>query len=101
MTEQKPKITKIAIQLAEDTVVMTIEDAKRRLAATPDLLSLSLDSGLSSPGRLHDLFVNLEAMTPGEYKRGAAGMEIRFGLPPSPFGRCLIAFTAFLNAGQR
>ena len=72
---------------------LTVEDAKRRLATTRELLELSLDSGLSGPGRLHDLFVNLEAMTPGEYKRGGVGLEIRFGVQPSPFGPCLIAYT--------
>jgi AraC family transcriptional regulator of adaptative response/methylated-DNA-[protein]-cysteine methyltransferase len=72
---------------------LTVEEAKRRLRTARDLPALSLDSGLSGPGRLHDLVINLEAMTPGEFKRGGCGLEIRFGMQPSPFGRCLIVFT--------
>jgi AraC family transcriptional regulator of adaptative response/methylated-DNA-[protein]-cysteine methyltransferase len=72
---------------------LTVENAKRRMRRTNDLLSLSLDSGLSSPGRLHDLFVNMEAMSPGEFKRAAAGMTIRYGAGETPFGDALIATT--------
>ena len=59
---------------------LTVEHVKRRMAETTDLLSLALDAGLSGAGRLHDLFVNLEAMSPGEYRRAAAGLTIRFGI---------------------
>jgi AraC family transcriptional regulator, regulatory protein of adaptative response / methylated-DNA-[protein]-cysteine methyltransferase len=72
---------------------LTVENAKRRIQRTNDLLSLSLDSGLSSPGRLHDLFVNMEAMSPGEFKRAAAGVRIRYGVGDTPFGDALIATT--------
>ncbi|MBD2090128.1 methylated-DNA--[protein]-cysteine S-methyltransferase [Microcoleus sp. FACHB-1515] len=72
---------------------LTIEQAKRKIAQS-NLLDLSIDLGLSSPGRLHDLFVNLEAMSPGEFKSGGAGLQIRYGLHDSPFGRSLIATTA-------
>ena len=48
---------------------------------------------LSGPGRLHDLFVNVEAMTPGEYKHRGEGLTIRYGTHPSPFGQCLIMRT--------
>lgn len=85
---------------------LTIEQAKRKIARS-NLLDLSIDLGLSSPGRLHDLFVNLEAMSPGEFKSGGAGLQIRYGLHDSPFGRSLIAITTrgicnlhFLEADQ-
>lgn len=72
---------------------LSVEYAKRRMAETADLLSLSLDTGLSGPGRLHDLFVGMEAMSPGEYRRAAAGMTIRYGTGPTPFGDALIAIS--------
>ena len=63
------------------------------MAQTGDVLSASLAGGLSGPGRLHDLFVTLEAMSPGEYRRAAAGLEIRYGCGHTPFGAALIAVT--------
>lgn len=72
---------------------LTIEYAKSRIAKTKSLLDLTSDVGLSSPGRLHDLFVNIEAMTPGEYKAGGDGLSIRYGIHPTPFGQALIATT--------
>jgi AraC family transcriptional regulator of adaptative response/methylated-DNA-[protein]-cysteine methyltransferase len=49
--------------------------------------------GLSSLGRLHDLFVTTEAVTPGEYKSGGEGLTIRYGIHLTPFGKCLIGLT--------
>ncbi len=72
---------------------LTVEYAKSRMRETGDLLGLALDSGLSGPGRLHDLFVSMEAMSPGEFKQAAAGADIRYGFGDSPFGRSLVAFT--------
>lgn len=72
---------------------LTVEYAKSRLAAARSVLDLTLETGLSSPGRLHDLFVTLEAVSPGEAVSGGAGLEIRYGLHDSPFGPCLIATT--------
>ena len=72
---------------------LTVENAKQRMRDTGDLISLSLDAGLSGPGRLHDLFVNMEAMSPGEFRRAAAGMTIRYGVAPTPFGNALVATT--------
>jgi AraC family transcriptional regulator of adaptative response/methylated-DNA-[protein]-cysteine methyltransferase len=72
---------------------LTVEYAKERLHESRSLLSTSLDSGLSSPGRLHDLFITFEAMTPGTYKRGGEGVVIHYGIHPTPFGRCLLALT--------
>ncbi len=73
---------------------LTVEYAKSRIAQTRNLLDLTLDLGLSSPGRLHDLFVNLEAMSPGEFKAGGAGLQIQYGVHNTPFGKALIAATS-------
>jgi AraC family transcriptional regulator of adaptative response/methylated-DNA-[protein]-cysteine methyltransferase len=70
---------------------LTLSDAKRRLLNGNSVLDAALDSGLSGPGRLHDLCVSLEAATPGEIKAGGAGWEIRAGVADCPFGCCLIA----------
>jgi len=72
---------------------LTLEYAKERLAESHDLLDTAFDAGLSGPGRLHDLFVNLEAMTPGEFKRQGADLTIGYGFHPTPFGLCLLAGT--------
>ncbi len=73
---------------------LTIEHAKARLAQSRNALDLADGVGLSGPGRLHDLFVTLEAMSPGEFKAGGAGLTICYGIHDSPFGRCLIAATS-------
>lgn len=73
---------------------LTLERAKARTAHSGSLLEASAGAGLSGPGRLHDLFVTLEAMSPGEYKSGGAGLEIAFGVHESPFGWAVIACTA-------
>ncbi|UBF25787.1 methylated-DNA--[protein]-cysteine S-methyltransferase [Kovacikia minuta CCNUW1] len=72
---------------------LTVEYAKAKMAETKNLLDLTQDVGLSSPGRLHDLFVKLEAVSPGEFKAGGAGLKIWYGIHDSPFGRALIATT--------
>jgi len=72
---------------------LTKEHAKELLARSENLLDTTHQVGLSSLGRLHDLFVNTEAVTPGEYKSHGAGLTIRYGLHPTPFGKCLIATT--------
>lgn len=51
-------------------------------------------AGLSGPGRLHDLFIQTEAVTPGEYKFKGFGVDIAYGFHPSPFGECLLALTS-------
>lgn len=73
---------------------LTIEYAKERLAEAQSVYEASLDSGLSGAGRLHDLFVNIEAVTPGEYKMLGDGLEIMYGFHSTPFGECLLAETA-------
>ncbi|MBD2260862.1 methylated-DNA--[protein]-cysteine S-methyltransferase [Pseudanabaena sp. FACHB-2040] len=72
---------------------LTVEYAKSTIAHSKSLLDVTLAAGLSSPGRLHDLFVNVEGMSPGEYKAGGAGLEIYYGLHSTPFGTALIALT--------
>lgn len=72
---------------------LTVEDAKRRLEDSASVLDAALDAGLSGPGRLHDLFVALEAASPGEYKSGGRGMTVEWGVVPSPFGPCSLGWT--------
>lgn len=73
---------------------LTKEYAKHLLEDSANLLDVTYEAGLSSPGRLHDLFVTCEAVTPGEYKSKGEGLTITYGFHPSPFGECLLAITA-------
>jgi len=68
----------------------TLSDAKQRLDNDASVLGASLETGMSGPGRLHDLFVRVEAMSPGEYKRRGAGLGFRFGFGPTPFGDAML-----------
>ncbi|HKJ92287.1 MAG TPA: methylated-DNA--[protein]-cysteine S-methyltransferase [Longimicrobiales bacterium] len=72
--------------------MLTLADAKRRLEASRPVLHASFEAGLSGPGRLHDLFVTIEGVTPGEYRDGGPA-EIRRGFADTPFGECLIGLT--------
>ena len=72
---------------------LTKEHAKDLLRKPVDLLEATYLSGLSSPGRLHDLFVATEAVTPGEFKTRGAGLDIQYGFHPTPFGEVLLART--------
>jgi AraC family transcriptional regulator of adaptative response/methylated-DNA-[protein]-cysteine methyltransferase len=72
---------------------LTVEYAKKLLNESSDLLRATYETGLSSPGRLHDLFVSTEAVTPGEFKNGGEGLTISYGVHSSPFGECLLATT--------
>ena len=87
---------------------LTVEHAKACLAESRSVLDTAYDAGLSGPGRLHDLFVACEAMTPGEYKRRGEGLSIRYGFHDSPFGDCLLLTTGrglcglgFADGGRR
>jgi AraC family transcriptional regulator of adaptative response/methylated-DNA-[protein]-cysteine methyltransferase len=73
---------------------LTKEHARRLLAQSTDVLSATFATGLSSPGRLHDLMVTTEALTPGEVGRLGGGVSLAFAYAPSPFGRVLAATTA-------
>lgn len=71
--------------------VLTLAEAKRMLAESRSLLDVSHGVGLSGPSRLHDLFLGLERMTPGEFKARAAGLTIRWGVADTAFGPALFA----------
>lgn len=86
---------------------VTLDHARRLLDAGMPLLETSFELGLSGPGRLHDLFVTHEAMSPGDYKSRGAGLVIRYSYHLSPFGVALIMVTdrglaglAFNDAGE-
>ncbi len=85
---------------------LTAEHLKTRLHETRNLLEAAELAGMSTPSRVHDLFVTLEAVTPQEYRTGGSGLNIRYGFGVSPFGECLLATTerglcwlAFVPAG--
>jgi AraC family transcriptional regulator, regulatory protein of adaptative response / methylated-DNA-[protein]-cysteine methyltransferase len=73
---------------------LTKEHARALLAQSTDVLGAALAAGLSSPGRLHDLMVTTEALTPGEVGRLGAGVRLDYAFAGSPFGRVLAAATA-------
>jgi len=86
----------------------TSQVVKRLLREDRPVLDASYEAGLSGSSRLHDLIVNAEAVSPGEYQKAGQGLDVRFGFHPSPFGECLIAITprgichlAFVNPVSR
>jgi AraC family transcriptional regulator of adaptative response/methylated-DNA-[protein]-cysteine methyltransferase len=86
---------------------LTLDHAKHLLRDSASVLDAALDSGLSGPGRLHDLFVTHEAMSPGEWKNGGAGLTLRYGFHASPFGSAVVmasgrglAGLAFADPGE-
>lgn len=72
---------------------ITARAARGALAGSASVLDAALGVGLSGPGRLHDLLVTLDGVTPGELKARGAGLEIRYGFSPTPFGTALIGRT--------
>ena len=78
---------------------ITLDHAKALLASSASVLDAAYEVGLSGPGRLHDLFVTHEAMTPGVFKAGGAGITMRFGFHPSPFGEAILIATGRGLAG--
>jgi AraC family transcriptional regulator of adaptative response/methylated-DNA-[protein]-cysteine methyltransferase len=88
--------------------LLTAEHAKQLLRESRDVLDVTLETGLSSPSRVHDLLVSVEGMSPGEFKAWGAGITIRYGFHETPFGLCLVGVTsrgichlAFVNAGEK
>ncbi|HYX82398.1 MAG TPA: bifunctional helix-turn-helix domain-containing protein/methylated-DNA--[protein]-cysteine S-methyltransferase [Gemmatimonadales bacterium] len=86
---------------------LTLEHARRLLRDSASVLEAAFEVGLSGPGRLHDLFVTHEAMSPGEWKSGGAGLTMSYGFHPSPFGTALVMTThrglaglAFADPGE-
>ncbi len=72
---------------------ITIEELKKELFKTENLLCAADNVGLSSQSRIYDLFITIEAVTPGEFKTKGQDMVIEYGIHPSPFGNCFIAIT--------
>ena len=72
---------------------LTLDHARGLLRASASVLDAAYEVGLSGPGRLHDLFVTHEAMSPGEYKAGGAGLTLTYGFHGSPFGEALAVAT--------
>src|SRR3989454_3097784 len=86
---------------------LTLDHARRLLRDSASVLDATYEVGLSGPGRLHDLFVTHEAMSPGEWKTGGEGLTLRYGFHPSPFGTALVMATerglaglAFADPGE-
>ena len=86
---------------------LTLDHAKHMLRDASSILDTSYEVGLSSPGRLHDLFVSHEAMSPGVYKAKGGGVSIYWAFHPSPFGLALVMVTdqglaglAFCDEGE-
>jgi AraC family transcriptional regulator of adaptative response/methylated-DNA-[protein]-cysteine methyltransferase len=86
---------------------LTLDHARRLLRDSASVLDASFEVGLSGPGRLHDLFVTHEAMSPGEWKSGGEGLTLTYGFHPSPFGTALVMTTdrglaglAFADPGE-
>lgn len=86
---------------------LTLDRARELLRDSASVLDATYELGLSGPGRLHDLFVTHEAMSPGEWKTGGEGLTISYGFHPSPFGTALVMATprglaglAFADAGK-
>lgn len=73
---------------------LTLDHAKAELKSGASVLDASLAVGLSGPSRLHDLALKIEAMTPGEYAKGGAGLVIEYGFHDCPFGIALVMTTA-------
>lgn len=69
---------------------ITLEHNKELLKSSHSILDVGFEAGLSSSSRVHDLFVQCHAVTPGEYRRGGEGMSFYCGFHPSPFGECLV-----------
>jgi AraC family transcriptional regulator of adaptative response/methylated-DNA-[protein]-cysteine methyltransferase len=78
---------------------LTLEHARRLLRDSASVLDATFEVGLSSPGRLHDLFVTHEAMSPGEWKSGGDGLTMSYGFHPCPFGTALVMATSRGLAG--
>src|SRR6266700_7040327 len=86
---------------------LTLDHARTLLRSSASVLDASFEVGLSGPGRLHDLFVTHQAMSPGEWKSGGAGLTMSYGFHASPFGTALVMTTqrglaglAFADAGE-
>jgi len=82
-----------ALTPKEFVAAITLDHARRLLRDSASVLEAAYAVGLSGPGRLHDLFVTHEAMSPGEWKAGGEGLTLAYGFHPSPFGDALVVAT--------
>ena len=73
---------------------ITLNELKKNIESTKNLIELSETVGLSSQSRIYDLFVNIESVTPQEYKTKGKGINIKYGIHNTAFGLCLIANTS-------
>ncbi len=71
---------------------LTLDAAKQPLVEAHSVMRAALEAGLSGPGRLHDLFITLEAITPGEFKSHGEGLHFHYGVADSPFGSCALVW---------
>jgi AraC family transcriptional regulator of adaptative response/methylated-DNA-[protein]-cysteine methyltransferase len=78
---------------------ITLDRARALLEQSATVLDTTYEVGLSGPGRLHDLFVTHEAVTPGSYRARGEGLVIRYGYHASPFGKALVMSTEYGLAG--
>jgi AraC family transcriptional regulator of adaptative response/methylated-DNA-[protein]-cysteine methyltransferase len=92
----------------EFVAAITLDHARKLLRDSASVLDATYAVGLSGPGRLHDLFVTHEAMSPGEWKAGGGGLTLVYGFHPSPFGDALVVATerglaglAFADPGEQ
>ncbi|MBS7565959.1 methylated-DNA--[protein]-cysteine S-methyltransferase [Mucilaginibacter sp. Bleaf8] len=72
---------------------LSLEHAKGLLRQQVNLLDTAYETGLSGPSRLHDLFIQIEGMTPGEYKNGGESLQINYSFAQTPFGEVIVAST--------
>jgi len=72
---------------------ISLEHARQLLSEQATLFDTAFDTGLSGTGRLHDLFISIEGMTPAEYKNGGKNLSVRYSFAESPFGRLIVAST--------
>jgi len=70
---------------------ITVESARQLLRDSASVLDASYAVGLSGPGRLHDLFVSIDAVTPGEFKSAGVNLKLSYAFHGTPFGSCLVA----------
>ncbi len=87
---------------------LTVQHTRELLQSSRSVLDAAYAGGLSGGGRIHDLFVNIYAVTPGEYRRGYQGIDIYYAGFDSPFGHCMLAatsrglcFTGFYGDGNQ
>ncbi|TVR11988.1 MAG: methylated-DNA--[protein]-cysteine S-methyltransferase [Salinarimonadaceae bacterium] len=87
---------------------VTLDAARAMLAGSASVLDAAYETGLSGPGRLHDLFVTHEALSPGEFKRRGEGVAMRYGFHLTPFGEAIVVVTprglaglGFVDDGDR